>query len=166
MMKKWPVASGQWPARHPDGSLPATGHRPLTTGLRGQSVVELAIALPVLLLIMLGLINLGILMNSQIILTQAAWEGARAGATLANPADGDAEIVGAVRAALAGVDASLVEIDIEPAQGEFPRDQPGPLPRGRPLAIRLEYPLSLTLPIPVTVPLRAEAVSRMEYQNP
>jgi hypothetical protein len=115
---------------------------------------------------MLGLINLGILMNSQIILTQAAWEGARAGATLANPANGDGEIVGAVRAALAGVDASLVEIEIEPAQGVFPRDQPGPLPRGHSLTVRLEYPLSLTLPFPVTVPLRAEAVSRMEYQNP
>jgi hypothetical protein len=115
---------------------------------------------------MLGLINLGILMVSQIVLTQAAWEGARAGATLTNPAQGDAEITGAVQAALAGVDAGRVEIDIDPTQGEFPRDQPGPLPRGRPLTVRLEYPLTMTLPFPVTVTLRAEAVSRMEYQNP
>jgi hypothetical protein len=143
-----------------------TDHCPLTTAPRGQSVVELAIALPVLLLIMLGLINLGILMNSQIILTQAAWEGARAGATLTNPANGDAEIIGAVRAALTGVDAGVVQIDIDPGQADFPRDQPGPLPRGHPLTVRLEYPLSLTLPFPVIVPVRAEAVSRMEYQNP
>jgi hypothetical protein len=34
------------------------------------------------------------------------------------------------------------------------------------LTVRLEYPLSMTLPFPVVVPLRAEAVSRMEYQNP
>jgi hypothetical protein len=130
----------------------------------GQTVVGLAIAPPVLLLTMLRADQSGDLMNSQIILTQAAWE-ARAG-RLANPANGDAEIIGAVRSALAGVDASLVEIEIEPAQGVFPRDQPGPLPRGHPLTVRLEYPLSLTMPFPVTVPLRAEAVSRMEYQNP
>jgi hypothetical protein len=115
---------------------------------------------------MLGVVNLGIMMNAQIILTQAAWEGARAGATLTNPAQGDAEIVGAVEAALAGVDASRVQIDIDPAHDEYPRDQPAPLPRGHPLMVRLEYTLSLSLPIPVTVPLRAEAVSRMEYQNP
>jgi hypothetical protein len=40
------------------------------------------------------------------------------------------------------------------------------LPRGYPLAVRLEYPLTMTLPLQVTVPVRAEAVSRMEYQNP
>jgi hypothetical protein len=147
-------------------SQPTTDHSPRTTSFRGQSAVELAITLPVLLLVMLGLINLGILMVSQIVLTQAAWEGARAGATLTNPAQGDAEITGAVQAALAGVDAGRVEIDIDPTQGEFPRDQPGPLPRGRPLTVRLEYPLTMTLPFPVTVTLRAEAVSRMEYQNP
>jgi hypothetical protein len=129
-------------------------------------VVEFAITLPILLLIMLGLINLGILMNAQIVLTQAAWEGARAGATLANPAQGDAEILGTVRRALSGVDADAVLIEIEPSQADYPRDQPGPLPRGHPLTVRLEYPLALTLPFPVTVRLWAEAVSRMEYQNP
>jgi len=120
----------------------------------------------VLLVLLLGMVNLGILLNAQIILTQAAWEGARAGATLTNPALGDAEIVGAIESALAGLDAGNVRVEIEPAQNEVPRDQPGPLPRGYPLTVRLEYPLSMALPFPVTVPLRAEAVSRMEYQNP
>jgi hypothetical protein len=143
----------------------ATDHSPLAT-VSGQSVVELAVALPVLLIVMLGMINLGILVNAQIILTQAAWEGARAGATLTNPVNGDAEITGAVQAALTGLDVSAVQIDIDPAQNEYPRDRPGPLPRGHPLTLRLEYPLSMTLPFPVIVPLRAEAVSRMEYQNP
>ena len=59
---------------------------------RGQAIVEFAVVLPILLLLMLGLINLGVLINAQIILTQAAWEGARAGTTL-NPSwgEGDAE---------------------------------------------------------------------------
>jgi hypothetical protein len=85
---------------------------------------------------------------------------------LTDPSNGDDEIAGAVLAALRGVDPTLVTIEIEPAQFDFPRDQPAPLPRGHPLAVRLEYTLPMALPVSVTVPLRAEAVSRMEYQNP
>ena len=151
---------------NPHPPLPLKGGGPGWGWRRGQSVVELAVTLPVLLIVMLGMINLGILVNAQIILTQAAWEGARAGATLTNPPNGDAEITGAVQAALTGLDAGAVLIEIEPEQTDYPRDQPGPLPRGHPLTVRLEYPLSMTLPFPVIVPLRAEAVSRMEYQNP
>jgi Flp pilus assembly protein TadG len=70
---------------------------------RAQSIVELAITLPVLLILILGMVNLGVLINAQIILTQAAWEGARAGVT-ADPVEepGDAPIIGAVKASLSG----------------------------------------------------------------
>jgi hypothetical protein len=132
----------------------------------GQSVVELAITLPILLLLILGLVNLGILMQAQIVLTNAAWEGARAGATITDPAHGDEEIIGAVQRSLSGLDASRVTIDIDPGQDESPRDQPGPLPRGQPLAVSLEYRLTMSLPVSVEVPVRARAVSRMEYRNP
>jgi hypothetical protein len=132
----------------------------------GQAVVELAVSLPILLLLILGLINLGMLVNTQINLTQAAWEGARAGATVADPAHGDAEIIGAVRQAAIGLNRDTVRIEIDPMQNQPPRNQPWPLPRGQPLTVRLEYPLTLTLPMTISVPVRAQAVSRMEYQNP
>lgn len=132
----------------------------------GQSVVELAITLPILLLLMLGLVNLGILMHAQIVLTNAAWEGARAGATITDPSHGDEEIIGAVQRSISGLDAALVTIDIDPEQDEPPRDQPGPMPRGRPLAVSLEYRLTMSLPLVIEVPVRARAVSRMEYRNP
>jgi len=132
----------------------------------GQSVVELAITLPLLLVLMLGLVNLGILMHAQIVLTNAAWEGARAGATIIDPVHGDEEIIGAVQRSLSGLDASRVTIDIDPEQDESPRDQPGPMPRGQPLTIGLEYRLKMSLPVVVEVPVRARAVSRMEYMNP
>lgn len=132
----------------------------------GQAVVELAVFLPILLLLILGLINLGMLVNTQINLTQAAWEGARAGATVADPAHGDAEIIGAVRQAAIGLNRDTVRIEIDPMQNQPPRNQPWPLPRGQPLTVRLEYPLTLTLPMTISVPVRAQAVSRMEYQNP
>lgn len=149
------------PARKP---LLLTQRRPRWRA--GQSVVELAITLPILLLLMPGLVNLGLLMHAQIVLTNAAWEGACAGATITDPAHGDEEIIGAVQRSLAGLDASRVTIDIDPEQDEPPRDQPGPMPRGEALAVSLEYRLKMSLPLVVEVPVRARAVSRMEYRNP
>jgi hypothetical protein len=132
-----------------------------------QAVVEFAVVLPVLLLLILGLVNLGVLVNSQIILTQAVWEGARAGATL-DPSDGngDDQIRGAVRSALSGLaDPDAVGITIAPTE-EQRQAMDWPKPRGEPLTVNLEYPLSLTLPFPVTVTLRAQGTSRIEYSNP
>ena len=43
-----------------------------------QAVVEFALVLPLLLFLLVGLIELGIVLQAQIILTNAAWEGVRA----------------------------------------------------------------------------------------
>jgi hypothetical protein len=137
-----------------------------TRALRAQGVVEFAIVLPILLLLVLGLINLGVVVTAQIVITQAAWEGARAGATLDRTAgEGDAQIIGAVNAAMRPLDPDRTTIDIEPLESEAPRSQPWPEPRGEPLTVTVGYELSLTLPFPVTMNLRAQATSRMEYQN-
>jgi len=133
---------------------------------KGQAIVEFAVVLPILLLVMLGLINLGVLINAQIILTQAAWEGTRAGAILdSSMGEGDAEIIGAVRAAMTGLsDPTTVIVNINP-------DEPAraamswPKPRGEPLTVRLAYPMNLALPLPITITLGAEATSRIEYSN-
>lgn len=133
----------------------------------GQAVVEFAIVLPIILLLILGLINLGVLINAQIILTQAVWEGARTGATL-DPSieDGDAVIQGAVRTALSGLtDPDAMTLEITPSEHE--RDaMPWPKPRGEALTLRLEYPTRLSLPFPLTVKVRSQATSRIEYSNP
>jgi hypothetical protein len=133
---------------------------------RGQAVVEFAIVLPVLLILLIGLINLGFLINAQIILTQAAWEGARTGATL-DPAngEGDPEINGAVRSALAGLtDPSSVAISINPDEAARSL-MSWPKPRGESLTVELSYPLNLSLPVPVSINLGAQATSRIEYSN-
>ena len=134
---------------------------------RGQAVVELALTLPILLLLMLGLINLGLMVNGQIILTHAAWEGARAGATLdRSKGEGDDAVRGAVRRAISGLDAdALRDPQIAPAEAER-NAAPWPGPRGSPLTLTLEYPLTLYLPFPLPVTLRASATTRIEYQNP
>ena len=134
--------------------------------IRGQALVEFAIVIPLLLLLMIGLINLGVIINAQIILTQAVWEGARTGATL-DPfiGEGDSEIQGAVQASLSGLSyPSAVQIEIIPDESARSA-MSWPKPRGEALQVRLAYPFQISLPIPIDITLGAEATSRMEYSN-
>jgi hypothetical protein len=131
----------------------------------GQSVVELAITLPIFLLLLIGMIQLGILLQAQITLTHATWEGVRAGATLDRErGEGDSEIVGAILDSAFGLNDDEIQIEISPDETHRNRqDWPGP--RGLPLHVRTEYPMTINLPLPLQVCLKAEAVSRIEYQN-
>jgi hypothetical protein len=147
--------------------LPAKWEAKRSASTKAQGAAEFAIVLPILLLLILGLINLGVVVTTQIVITQAAWEGARAGATLDRSAgEGDAQIIGAVNAAMQPLDVDRTSVDIEPQEGESPRNLPWPEPRGEPLTVRVGYELTPTLPFPITMNLRAQATSRMEYQNP
>ena len=132
---------------------------------KAQALVEFAFVLPILLLLMVAIIDFGIVFYTQMALTNAAWEGARAGATVIDPSQGDQEITGAVHNAAYGLDISRLVIDIDPAQDEPPRNQPFPSPRGESLTVTIQYPVDLTFPR-VTIPVTGKAVTRMEYQNP
>ena len=129
-------------------------------------MVELAVVLPVLLLLLIGTVNVGLMINAQLELTQAAWEGARAGATIVDPSTGDDEIHGAINRALSSIGPSELEVDIDPEFDEWPRTEAWPLPRGHPISVTLRHDFPLYLPVAVDVPLEAKATSRMEYQNP
>jgi len=133
--------------------------------ISGQSLVEFAFVLPILLLLMVAIIDFGILFYSQMAVSNAAWEGARAGATIIDPSQGDQEIIGAVHQAAFGLDISQLAIDIDPAQDEPPRNQPFPAPRGDSLTVTIQYQVGLTFP-QITLPVTGKAVTRMEYQNP
>ncbi len=132
---------------------------------KAQALVEFAAVLPLLLFMALMMLETGRLAYTQIVVTNAAWEGARVGATLAHPEQGDAEIMGAVRQAAYGLDASRLKIQIQPTQHEYPRNLPAPYPRGYPLKVKVTYELPLFL-WPITVPITAQATTVMEYQNP
>lgn len=131
----------------------------------GQALVEFAFVLPVLLLLMVAIIDFGLIFYTQITVTNAAWEGARAGATIVDPTRGDQEITGAVQAAAFGLDPLRLSIDIDPAQDEPPRNQPYPAPRGESLTVTVQYQVELSFPA-LTLPVTGQAVTRMEYQNP
>ncbi len=130
----------------------------------GQALVEFAFVLPLLILLMVVIVDLGIIFYTQMIVINAAWEGARSGATIVDPDHGDQEIIGAVQAAVYGLNISKLKIEIDPAQDEPPRNQRFPAPRGSPLSVTVQYPLELSLP-KFILPITGKAVTRMEYQN-
>ena len=74
---------------------------------RGQALVEFAMVLPVLILLLVGMMQFGLLFHEFLLVTHAAREGARV-ATLGGS---DAEIVAAVNAAAT----SPSDTDIMPA---------------------------------------------------
>jgi len=135
------------------------------TSISGQTLVEFAFVLPILLLLMVAIIDFGIVFYSQMAVSNAAWEGARAGATIIDPTKGDQEIIGAIQNAAYGLDTSRLVIDIDPTQDEAPRNQPFPSPRGEALTITVQYQVDLTFPR-ITLPITGRGVTRMEYQNP
>ncbi|MBC8330855.1 MAG: pilus assembly protein [Anaerolineae bacterium] len=131
----------------------------------GQTLVEFSLVLPILLLLMVALVDFGIIMHAQIVVTNTAWEGARAGATIVNPDQGDEEIIGAIHRSAYGLNLDSLEIDIDPTQDQAPRNQAFPAPRGEPLTVTVSYTVELAFP-GIDVPVSGRAVTMMEYQNP
>ena len=61
-------------------------------GAAGVAAVEFALVLPVLILILLGIIDFGLMMYDKAMITNAAREAARAGIVLSNPRPSGAQI--------------------------------------------------------------------------
>ena len=59
--------------------------RAVRSGDRGQAAVELALCLPFVLLLLLLLVQLGLVVRAQLLVTHAAREGARAAAVASDP---------------------------------------------------------------------------------
>ena len=79
---------------------------------RGQALVEMALILPVLLLIIFGIIEFGRIFNAHITLTHASREGARAGAL----GGSNTEIVEIVKGSSYPLDIEAENIEITPGE--------------------------------------------------
>lgn len=64
---------------------------------KGQAMVEFAFVLPLLLLLILAMIEFGRVLNAQMVITQAAREGARVGAVYTTTATTNADIKAAIQ---------------------------------------------------------------------
>lgn len=146
--------------------MPATVQRPGTNHpvgrrgprrlSRGQATVELVLVLPVVVLALLLIIQVGLVARSQVLLVAAAREGARAGA-----AGGPDAAPDAVRAAT-GLDRSRLDVETS--------TQSGPGTIGQLLRVEVTYRAPTEVPIIGSLlgdpTLSAQVTMRLEDQAP
>ena len=106
-------------------------------GQRGQSLVEMALVLPLLMILLVGVVDVGRAMFAKIAITNASREGARYASRF--PADKPGAI-DAVRDELElnGLDSALVDVTIDP-------DPAGNWLKGLPITVSLTYPYGTIL---------------------
>ncbi len=121
----------------------------------GQSLVEMALALPLLLLIILGIVQFGFVFSGQIALSSAAREGARLAAVGAADSLVQARVEEILSASPLFND---VQVSIEPAGARVPGGQ---------VRVQVQAKAPLIMPLPVALvgdvfSLSATAVMRVE----
>ncbi|HVE93024.1 MAG TPA: TadE/TadG family type IV pilus assembly protein [Actinomycetota bacterium] len=121
--------------------------------------MEAALALPVVLISLLLIVQVGIVVRDALALGLAAREGAREAAVTAL----DERVRAAVRRSAGPLDASGIAVEVTPPQGE--RHRAGPV------TVRLSYVERMRIPIvsrmlTTTLTLRAQAVMRLERDGP
>jgi Flp pilus assembly protein TadG len=127
---------------------------------RGASAVEFALVLPVLMLILFGTIEFGMVMYSREVLTNASREGARAGIVQQIPKPSAGAIQNVVTNYLAGTGITMANvtlpIGVAGAGGVFPND----------LTVTVQYRYDFFVPailgLGTSINLSAQTVMRHE----
>lgn len=122
---------------------------------QGQALVELALVLPLLILLIMGTMEFGRIFHSYLLITNASREGARAGII----SETDTQIKTKVKDVTATLGLTDTQITITPA--------PSSRARGVPLTVTVNYSLNLITPVldmvvPNPFPLTASTTMRME----
>lgn len=105
---------------------------------RGQSSVELALLLPVIVLLLFGVLEFGRVFNAWIVVTQASREGARVGATqCATNAACSGNVQVWVTSSLGGLNPANMTWDMTP----------GPYSAGGTLVVTVDYDVAITTPV-------------------
>ena len=105
---------------------------------RGQSLVEMALALPLLLILLVGVVDVGRAMYTKIALTNASREGARYASHYPADAAGVAEAVASELEANS-LETSLVVVTIEPDPAGVPAVSGGQI------TVTLVYPFDVVM---------------------
>lgn len=101
----------------------------------GQALVEFAVILPILILLVMGIVQFGLLINSYLTLENAAREGARAGIL----GSSDTEIQQVITATSPNLNNKNLTINITPSESARIS--------GGTLTVKLTYNYNLTIPI-------------------
>lgn len=131
----------------------------------GAQLVEFALIVPVLLLIVVGIINFGVLFGQKLSLNQAVREGARMavvpGVDNGASVNSQPEIQTLVRSSTGGlVDQGTVTVGVSAGQGC------GSLDVGDQLTVTATYPADLLVPMPIPgfpLTLSSSSVYRCEW---
>jgi Flp pilus assembly protein TadG len=86
---------------------------------KGQSLVEFALVLPLLLLLLLGIMEFGLMFSNKLTLVNAAREGARYGAVHNVDSDYIVKVKSKVKSAAVGLNISDTQIDVVKASGNI-----------------------------------------------
>jgi Flp pilus assembly protein TadG len=124
---------------------------------KGQALVELALILPVLLLLIFGIIEFGRVFGTYLLITHGAREGARAAAVGAT----DAEIFSIVQNRTAPLTLDIAKLDIDITPSESSRY------RGDGVEIVVSYPVKIYAPVISSIigdpfNLSAQVIMRVE----
>lgn len=130
----------------------ATSSRCGEVGDRGSASVEFALVLPLLLVLVLAVLQVGIYVTNQLVVEGAARSGARQAAVSLD----DATVTDAVTGAAAGLDPAALEVTIARGDGA-----------GSPVTVTVVYRAAAIVPavgwlFPSTVELTATATMREE----
>jgi Flp pilus assembly protein TadG len=102
---------------------------------KGQALVEFAVILPLLLLLIMGIIEFGLMLNSYLTVRNVSREGARAGIVGST----NAEIENTIISASPSLEESKLTINITPPEGSRKS--------GDTLTVELTYRYNLIVPI-------------------
>jgi len=102
---------------------------------RGQSLVETALVLPVIILVFLAIVDFGLLFNNYLMVSNASREGARS-ATLGRT---DAEIRTTVSNVAASLDSARLTVNITPLQASRTS--------GNPVTVTVQYQYNMLTPV-------------------
>jgi Flp pilus assembly protein TadG len=108
--------------------------RALVRSQHGQAIVETALIMPVLLLMILGMVELGRISNAYLMVTHAARHGARFGAV----GGSNTEIIDKVNYAAATLDTTKLQVTIDPADNRV---------GGSDIRVTVNYPVQLLTPV-------------------
>jgi Flp pilus assembly protein TadG len=102
---------------------------------RGQAVTELALVLPILLLMLLGIVELGRLFHAYLVVQEAARDAVR----YVSVAQSDAQVEQVILQNTASLQSAQVTYEITP--------QPSGRRSGEPVSVTVQYPVQLITPV-------------------
>lgn len=128
--------------------------RCMTAFKKGQSLVELAIVLPVILVIIGGIFDFGRIFNAYLVISNGAREGAR----MAITGSTNNEITNIINQNTSTLESSQITITINPSTNRI---------SGQSVSVQIDYDVDLVIPIidiilPDPFPITSKTVMRME----